>query len=166
MKQYKILLFLFIATSFAYTTVHKHYISITHIEYIKEKESVQIISRIYIDDFESLLRQRYDKDITLNTDEESDNSVIYIEKYLKNKILIKINDQEQQLNFIGKKYEEDMVVCFLEIKNIKSINKFEVSNGVLFDIFSEQKNMVKIYINSIHKNFILLKENNKGSVSF
>ena len=56
---------------FAFTTMHKYYISVTQINYLQEKQSVQITSRIFIDDFEKLLRERYDENITLADENES-----------------------------------------------------------------------------------------------
>ena len=54
----------------ASTHIHKYYVSVTKVEYVKEQQSVQIISQIFIDDFENLLRQRYDESITLDIEDE------------------------------------------------------------------------------------------------
>jgi len=53
MKVFKFCVILFIIPFFAFTAVHKYYISVTQINYVKEQESVQIISRLFIDDFEN-----------------------------------------------------------------------------------------------------------------
>lgn len=44
----------------AFSSLHKYYVSVTKVEHIKEKQTVQITSRIFIDDFEKLLRARYE----------------------------------------------------------------------------------------------------------
>jgi len=166
MKFSKILIILFILASVSFTSAHKYYLSVTDIEYVKEKESVQIITRIFIDDFERLLRQRYDKNITLNVENESNNIDKYIEKYLTRKIKISINDNYKDLIFIGKEYKEDMVVCYLEIDNVNSIASFKITNNLLYDVFDDQKNMIKTHINSKHKNFILTKDDDKGYINY
>ena len=39
---------------------HEYYVSVTKMEYVKEEKSLQIISQIFIDDFEKLIREVFD----------------------------------------------------------------------------------------------------------
>ncbi|WP_299889048.1 DUF6702 family protein [uncultured Lacinutrix sp.] len=166
MKYIKRLILLLALSFIAYTSIHKYYVSITKIEYVKEKQSVQIITRIFIDDLERLLKERYDEKITLasNGDEkEIDN---YIKKYLLSKLKITIDEKETEVVFIGKEYDEDVVQCYLEIENVERINSFSITNKILFDIFNDQKNIVRTSINKRNKSFILIPENDKGMLNF
>jgi hypothetical protein len=165
MKIKTIAFILLVLPFFAFTTLHKYYVSVTQIDYIKEKKEVQITSRIFIDDFEKLLRERYDETITLGKEENASTN-LYIEKYLKSKLIITINDTPQTLKFIGKEYEDDIMYCYFEIEKVRKINAFEVSNETLFDRFEEQKNIVRTFINSKHKTFVLIPENTKGMLKF
>lgn len=166
MKIYKLLITVLVFTTLSFTAVHKYYVSITQIEYIKEKQSVQIITRIFIDDIEKLLRTRYNDSITLQENEQEVEIDSYIQKYLKSKIEIDINNQPVVLNFIGKEYEADLVYCYLEIENVKEIKSFSIKNKVLFDLFPEQKNVIRTTINTKNKSFILIPENDKGLLNF
>jgi len=166
MKTIKILLVILVLPLLAYTTAHKFYVTVTQINYIEEKQSVQIISRIFIDDFEELIRQRYDEDITLDASKEEMQIDFYIERYLQEKMQIKINDSIKELVFIGKEYEDDIVYCYLEIENIQSINSFEITSQILFDLFDEQQNIIKTNINSKTKSFILIPQNFKRVLNF
>ena len=166
MKPLKLIFLFLVFTLLAFTSAHKFYVSVTQIEYVKEKESVQIITRIFIDDFENLLRQRYDETITLADVDESEKVESYMGKYLTDKIKIKINEESVQMNFLGKEYEDDIVFCYLEIEGIKEINTFEITNQVLFDLFEEQQNIVRTKINSKSKSLILIAENDKGLLNF
>ena len=166
MKTFKFVLLILLLPLLAYSTAHKFYVSVTQVEYIKEKQTVQIISRIFIDDFEELIRQRYDEGITLDTSKEEIQIDFYIERYLQEKIKIKINDSIQTLVFIGKEYEDDIIYCYLEIKNISVIKSFEITNQILFDLYDEQQNIVTTNINSKNKSFILISQNDKGVLNF
>ena len=166
MKTIKILLVILVLPLLAYTTAHKFYVTVTQINYIEEKQSVQIISRIFIDDFEELIRQRYDEDITLDASKEEMQIDFYIERYLQEKMQIKINDSIKKLVFIGKEYEDDIIYCYLEIENIKAIKSFEITNQILFDLFDEQQNIVRTNINSKNKSFILISQNDKVVLNF
>lgn len=142
--------------------MHKYYVSLTEIEYVKEERSVQIITRIFIDDFENVLRNRFDEGLTLDTEKENIETNDYIEKYLKDKLKITINHKEFSFNFLGKEYEDDMILCYLEIQNIDRISSIKVENKLLYEMFPDQKNMVRFKIHSVNKTILLIKENDKG----
>lgn len=162
MPKLKILLFFIFLPLLSVTVLHKYYVSLTEIEYVKEEQSVQIITRIFIDDFESALRNRYDANLTLQTKNENLETDYYIEKYLKDKLKISINNKLLRYNFLGKEYEDDMALCYLEIPNIESVSSIEIVNKILYDLFPEQKNIVRIKINTTNKSILLVKENDKG----
>ncbi|WP_111308070.1 DUF6702 family protein [Confluentibacter sediminis] len=166
MKFFKITFLVFALSFFAFTTMHKYYISVTQIEYVQEKQSVQIISRIFIDDLEELLRVEYDKTITLAEKNEPKSINDYIETYLKEKIKIKINDKEVNISFIGKEYDTDIVKCYMEIQGVKNIQSFEISNQVLFDFFNNQQNIIKTKINSKEKSVIQTIDKNDTVLKF
>ncbi len=166
MKSVKLLIVLFILPLCAFTTMHKYYISVTQVNYIEDAQAIQITSRIFIDDFENLLRERYDENITLAGEDELKTTDLYIEKYLTEKLEIKINGKPAELNFIGKEYDVDIMKCYLEILGIGSIESIEIKNKVLFDLFDDQQNIVKTKINSKQKSFILISQNDKAVLNF
>ena len=71
MRNVNIFVVLLVLPLMAFTGMHKYYISVTQVNYIKDKESVQITSRIFIDDFEKVLQERYDENIVLTGKEET-----------------------------------------------------------------------------------------------
>lgn len=162
----KRLLILLIVPFFAFAAIHKYYISVTQIDYLQNKQSVQITTRIFIDDLEKLLRERYDETITLTGKNEPNTADLYIERYLNEKIKIKINNKEASLSFIGKEYDVDLVKCYLEIEGVKKIESFEISNEVLFDLYSDQQNIIKTKINSQQKSVILIPQNRSALLKF
>lgn len=150
----------------SFTTMHKFYVSVTQFDYIEDRGELQITSRIFIDDLEKLLRERYDESITLAGDDEPDTVDDQIGKYLSQKITVSINGEQKTFEFLGKEYEDDIAICYMEISGITSIETLEIGNSVLFEIFEEQQNIIKTKINSKRKSFILIKENDKGLLNF
>ncbi|GGI56787.1 DUF6702 family protein [Winogradskyella haliclonae] len=168
MKQFKYILVL-VASFFllsSYSNKHEYYVSVTKLEYVKAQKSLQIISQIFIDDFEKLIRERYDENITLAIEEESEMVDVYIEKYLKYKLDIKVNTKDRDFNFIGKEYKDDIVYCYLEIENVEDIKTLEIKNEVLFDIYPKQQNILRTKVKGKDKSFILIPENNKAVLNF
>lgn len=146
--------------------MHKFYVSVTEIEYVKEKKSVQIISRIFIDDLENALRARYKDGLTFAEHDEAPEVEIFLEKYLNDKLQITINGKQVMVKFLGKEYDNDIVFCYLEVTGVNQIDSFEVSNTVLFDRFDDQQNIIKLKIYDKNKSFILIEQNDKALLKF
>lgn len=162
----KLLIALLVVPLLAFTNLHKYYISVTQINYVKEKQSVQITSRIFIDDFENVLRANYDENLTLAGTDEPKTVDDYIALYLMDKITIKINSQPAKINFIGKEYDGDITRCYLEVEGIKNIESFEISNKILFDLYEDQQNIIKTKINEKQKSAILSQQDHNLVLKF
>ena len=166
MKILKILVLAIVFPVLLSVTVHKFYVSVTEVEFVKDKNSVQIISRIFIDDLENALRKRYDQHLTFAPKNESKEVQEYLERYLNEKISIKINGKSVVFKFIGKEYDNDIIFCYLEVNDIQEIKSFQISNKVLFDSFEEQQNIIKLKINNENKSFILIEQSSKVMLNF
>ncbi|WP_299396145.1 DUF6702 family protein [uncultured Gelidibacter sp.] len=166
MKAIKLLVLAILLPVMISMSAHKFYVSVTEVEYVPEKKSVQIISRIFIDDLENTLRERYEKRLTLVPKNEAEEVEVYLKRYLKDKIVIKINGKAVDFKFIGKEYDNDILFCYLEVTDIKEIKTFQISNTLLFDSFDDQQNIVKLKINDEKKSFILMQQNDKAVLKF
>ena len=151
----------------AFTLVHKFYVSVTNIQYSEEDNSLQITSRIFIDDLENVLEERYGVTMNLATEKESEETNFYIEKYMRSKLVLKADGKERAFVFLGKKYDNDLIICYMEIEDIDLPQRktIEVENDILTDMFEEQQNIVHFRINGKKKSFVLVKGNNKGMLN-
>jgi hypothetical protein len=161
-----IITFLIVPVLLSNIAKHDYYVSVTKIEYSKEDQSLQVISQIFINDFEKLLRQRYDETITLNPDHEPEMIETYMQRYLTNKLKISVNGALVNLKFIGKEYKDDITYCYLEIENVTDIKTLGVTNRTLFDVFPEQQNIVRLKLLKKNKSFLLLPDNDKCMLNF
>ena len=151
----------------AFTAAHKFYVSVTNISYSEKDDALQITSRIFIDDLEQVLKERYGIEADLSANNESELTNEYLEKYLRRKFLVKINGEEKTFDFIGKKYDNDILVCYLEVAKIDlpTVTSIEIQNEILTDLFDEQQNIVHFKINGKKKSFVLIKSDTKGMLN-
>ncbi|AKA35753.1 DUF6702 family protein [Flagellimonas lutaonensis] len=149
------------------TVAHKFYVSVTNVNYSEEEDALQITSRIFIDDLERVLEERYDVDPELATKKEADFADAYIEKYLRAKFSVLLDNKPVSFNFLGKRYDNDVIICYLEVLdvNLAERSSIAVQNEVLTDLFEEQQNVVHIKWMGKKKSFVLIKENNKGMLN-
>ena len=141
--------------------VHKHYISLTKVDFIKEKEVIQVTMKFFIDDIELALENRHGQAMELTTKDENKMADKFLEGYIRQKFTVWVNEEEKAYSYLGKEYENNEVFFYLELKNISDIKTIEVQNSMLFEEFEEQQNFIKLKIENVQKTFILVKANNK-----
>ena len=150
----------------ASTAVHKFYVSTTNIEYVPKKQSIQIITKIFINDIEDVLQKRYDPSISIATTKEKEEDVAYLKRYILQKLKINVNGKPAELTYIGKEYDIDVVNAYIEITGVKELHSIEVKNEVLMDLFEEQQNIIHIKTPNIKRSFILDSDNPKDMLNF
>ena len=74
--------------------------------------------------------------------------------------------QKLPVNFIGKAYKDDIAYCYLEVENVSKIQSIEVINRLLFDVYTEQQNIVKLKLNNKNKSFLLIPDNDQCVLNF
>lgn len=166
MKFFRIFFLLLVLPMVSATPVHKFYVSITKIEYVKEKNSLQIIIKIFIDDIEDALQQRYDPSISLDAKKETEAADEDLKNYILQKLKIKVNGKPVQLNYIGKEYDTDMVVAYMEVKDVKELKTIEIENKVLMEVFPEQQNIIHLKTPKSRRSLILDRDEPKGKLDF
>ena len=124
------------------------------INYAPEKKMLQITSRIFIDDLNITLEKKYHKKFNLGAEKESAEELILVKEYLANHFSIKVNNQSKPMVFLSKELDDDVLVCYWNIKGISKINSLEIYNTVLTDWFPEQKNLVHITVLGVKNSFL------------
>jgi hypothetical protein len=167
MKSLKKLFLILVLPLLAFTAVHKFYVTVTNIAYSEKDKAIQITSRIFIDDLEKTFKERYDLKSKMATKDEVKDVDVYIEKYIRSKFIITMNQEQQEYRFIGKKYDNDLVVVYLEIPNVNyaKIKSISTTNEILTDMFEEQQNVVHFKFPGKKKSFVLTRANNKGMLN-
>ncbi|PCE63448.1 DUF6702 family protein [Sediminicola luteus] len=152
----------------SFSQVHKFYLSVTSINVVEDSDAVQVTLRLFTDDLDAVLETRYGLHAYLNTKDESKVAEEYLEKYLRAKFAIEIDGQEKSFTYLGREYQDDQTVCYLEIEKagVKTMKSFRVENAVLTDLFEDQQNIVHIRAKGKKKSFNLIKGNDKGMLNF
>lgn len=150
----------------SFTSLHKFYVSVTEIEYNEKEQSLQIISRVFIDDLEDVLKKRYNQDIKLGVRDETPGVRDHLEKYLQQKLNIQVNGKSVHLNYLGKEYENDMVLLYLEVPDVEDFKNIKVKNSVLMDLYEDQKNLIHVENRNVTKSMILISGKDENVLNF
>src|SRR6187431_2252727 len=124
-------LLLFLVFSISSFDVHKFYMAIYQINYAPEKKMLQVTSRLFVDDLDKALEKKYNKKFFLGTEKETTESVDLLKKYLAEKFTVKVNGQSKTINFLSKEMDGDVLVCYLNVRDVLKMNSIEINNSVL-----------------------------------
>ncbi|MDT0642427.1 hypothetical protein RM553_06235 [Zunongwangia sp. F363] len=166
MKKFAVLLTCFLAFSSFSAEKHKFYVSVTEIAYKEDPGTFQIISRVFIDDIQKVLNKRYGTHLSLSHEKEEGNVKETIAKYLAQKLQISVDGKELELHYLGKEYEEDQLVLYIEVEGVPPFHQVTVTNAILTDLYSEQKNVVHVEVGDEIKSLLLELDREMGTINF
>ncbi len=158
------ILFLCCTLLFEFTSfkAHRFYTAIFQINYVQPKKMVQITTRIFVDDLNNALKNQFHKNTYLGTDKESAQDIELMKKYFADKFKLSINGKFHAMNYLSKDIEDDVVVCYLNIKDISKLNTLEIENSVIVEIHPEQQNIIQFNDNGNKKSLLLSGDTIKG----
>ncbi len=133
---------------------HKFYVTTTSLRFVESNNSFQITSRLFIEDIESILVQSSIPDLKLAPD--NDESVVdsLLTNYFEDNLIFTSVENEFKINFLGKEYKDDMMVCYFELKFDKLDENINIQNTLLFDFSEEQKNIIHYRNGNQRKSFL------------
>lgn len=138
---------------------HKFYLSVTQMEFDTDKNRITAITRVFVDDLEETLRQRYDVQLALGTDREDAMASFYISRYVEQKLIVEMNNEPLKFSFAGFTYQNDQIVLLSEFSVIPSDEyDIKVTNALITDAYSEQQNLVHFRMNQKKQSEVLTKE--------
>ncbi|MCV9389114.1 DUF6702 family protein [Reichenbachiella ulvae] len=125
--------------------MHDFHVSVIDLEHDTKAQRLEISQRIFIDDMEkALINFDKDKEYNIITTEDFTELNPLIEKYMLERFKIYVDDKEEEISYLGSKVEGDVLMCFIEVPKIKKMKSLRVENLVLFEMFSDQINLVHI----------------------
>ena len=150
MNKFKLLLIIF-CLGFS---SHKYYVS-TSLFNFTDTNSLQITIRLFKDDFKDALKKKYFINRVL-TDQVLIDSTFHsnINNYFNSFLTVSFDGVKNKLNFLGLENKNEMFVFYLEIEKLPSFNVISLDNKLLFDLYSEQQNIIHVRKNGIKKSFI------------
>ena len=166
MKSYIFLFISIFSLSSFKADVHKTYLSVTEVEYSEAEHSLQIVSRVFINDFEDVLSQRYQKEVSLSYKDDLKAHKDLMHEYLQKKLHIAVDGEEKKLNLLGSKFDADQIVLFIEVPDVPDFKKISIQNLVLTDLFDTQKNIVNVKKGEKTKSMMLMKDESTGVLNF
>jgi hypothetical protein len=126
---------------------HPVHVTLTSIDYMPASDMFKVFVRLYFDDFLRDYKLIDDKFISGDFSDTSPSSVGIMEKYISERIIIKVNEKHISGRICDMKLIDNEISMNLEYKAVKKPKIITVKNLILTGLYSDQSNMiiVKIY---------------------
>ena len=135
---------------------HEFYVSTTSVDFVLDKNEIQITSQFFLDDVENLIKfQNPNTTLIFEKTSNEDNNLI-MRDFIQKNFKISINRKIQEVKYLGYELKDDLLVVFYETKFCDSqLFNIEVFNSFLINFIESQKNIVHLKFKNLKKSFLL-----------
>ena len=125
---------------------HPFFISVTEINHNQADKNLEISCKIFTDDFEAALSKSTGLKIDLFNPKDKQAMEKHISAYFKKHLLIKLDNRQVILEFVGFERENEAVWSYLQVSNTTAPKKMDILNDLLYESFDQQINLVHVSV--------------------
>ena len=149
--------------------VHPVYVSVTNMDVDTQKGSMVVEIRIFADDLETILHNKYNIDGWIGTPAEHRDGRRLLREYVNERFSVTVNDGEK-IELVSDSITiledvEPMMRFYMKGVAMQSIRRIEIDNRLLTDFFSGQNNLVLIGVDRKESGHKLNRKNHKIEIS-
>ena len=153
-KKRSLLLILFLFVGLSSFGVHKFYVSIYQVDFVPEKKRIEITARIFMDDLNIALEREFKIKTQVGEKAETQEDLVFLQKYLKKHLRISADGKEQNVQFLSTEIDNNVVIVYLKINEIKKFSSIKIVNSALLEIYSDQQNIMQTNFYNNKRNYI------------
>ena len=142
------------------------HVSVTEIEYDEKDKALEIMTRIFIDDTESVMRERLkqpDFDVLNPGNVSLDKAV---GEYVVSQFGVVLDNKLQTVKYLGHEKDGDVFILYLEVSAVKKWNSIMIRNAVFTDVYDDQSNLVHVTVRGKVQSLRLTKDKPTDKLTF
>ncbi|MGB3005102.1 MAG: DUF6702 family protein [Chitinophagaceae bacterium] len=126
--------------------LHPFHVSVVEMEHNPSDKTLEISCKTFTDDFEVILADTYNAKVDLINPTNKPAMDSLVKKYIISHLSVKVNGQPVKFSYVGFEHEKEAVYGYLEVSNVVSVHKIDVSNSLMYDLFDDQVNIMHISV--------------------
>ncbi|MBZ4190353.1 hypothetical protein K7B07_15680 [Niabella sp. 3A5MI-3] len=131
---------------------HPFHVSASEIEYNSKQQRLEISTKIFTDDFEAILSRVYKTPVDFSNKALKAKMDTLVTRYLTTHLSIQSNGRAQQLKLFGWEIDHEAVYVYTVVTNASlNTGNILVENTILYDLFSDQMNIVHFIVDGTRK---------------
>ena len=140
---------------------HPVHVSVTNIEYMESEKRFEVSFKLFYDDFETIISDKYNVQLQLGTETRLANEDIYFLMYINERFQLSADGKILHPSFKSRRMNDDSIWLYFYFERITPAKKIEVRNSLMMDLFPDQKNLVIFKSKGLEKGYILKSKNDK-----
>ncbi|HEV7780837.1 MAG TPA: DUF6702 family protein [Chitinophagaceae bacterium] len=147
-------------------TPHPFHVSVVEVEHNAADKTLEISCKIFTDDFETTLAKNYNAKVDLINPPNKGAMDSLVKKYIYSHLSLRVNGKPAVFNYVGFENEAEAAYGYIQVDNIASVQKIDITNTILFDKFDDQVSIMHIKVNGNRKSTKLNYPDKEASFSF
>lgn len=145
---------------------HPFYVSICEIDYKSETQSLELSMRIFTNDLEQTMLDWGSKKLYLGEEKEYPAADSILKNYIFQVFSIEIDEQKQELTYLGKEVELELTWLYFEVKEISDFDEIRIEDRLLIQSFPLQTNLIHVNHREKIKSLLLTKNNTSDKLTW
>ena len=130
---------------------HPFHVSVLEINHNGTDRTLEISCKIFTDDFEKVLAKNYKAKIDLINPSNRNMMDSLVKKYILAHTSLKADGKPAVFHYLGFENEKEAAFAYLEVENIPSVSKIEVTTNLMHDLFEDQVNIIHVTVGGNRK---------------
>ncbi len=148
---------------------HPVHISFTTIEYVDSEKKFKVMFKIFVDDFDMVLKLKYGVDHKLLEGRWEKGYLKTINKYIHEHFKVIVdgkNKTKSSLKFINRDIKENAIWLNYEFNYKPKGEVFNIQNTLMMDLYQDQKNLLIFAFKGVQKGIKFDYKNTKQEIRF
>jgi hypothetical protein len=140
---------------------HAFYLGVCDFKYNGKEKILEGSIKLFISDLENALTKLEGKKVDLIHPKDSLLLAKTLKTYLKKRLILEVNGQKLEYEYLGFEKEEEVCWLYLEAKKCPLPKKVVITNTLLYDFLAQQINIVNIEVTSKKKSLKVVNPETK-----
>ena len=146
---------------FFFTLLHPVHVSVTSVEYVKEKNDFDVSFKLFWDDFEVIIAQKYGVLLNLGKEDERKEKEQYFTQYISDSFSLIVDGVELEPKYKKDTINEASIWLYYSYPGSLGKKKIEIENRLMLDMFDDQTNLLMVKFGDIEKGFTMKQRKEK-----
>lgn len=147
--------------------LHPIHVSVTEIDFDPKDQALEIMMRVFVEDLEVTLRNSLNQpELDILQPGGGQTTDQLASAYLRDHFKIWLDKKPQTTKYLGHERESDALIFYIEVSNVTAVHTISVLNDVIMSTYSDQSNLVHVYVGEDVKSLRLTKNTPADKLSF
>lgn len=147
--------------------LHPIHVSVTEIEFDEKDKALEIMMRVFIDDYELAIRKHLNQpELDIQNPANGQTTDQMTTDYLKKHFKITLDGKPVSTNYIGHEKEGDAFIFYIEVSGVKKFKTIQIQNDIMTELHDDQSNLVHVTVRDVIKSLRLTQNTPSDKLTF